>query len=364
VTTRPQTDGKGLLCLQFTAGETMSVSHDRPGFAGRLAPHRFRFETHQTGGAGWLAIALRIFWTVLVRRPDVAISSEYRRSFLVSLALLMTLNRAPHVVLGMNLSAKPIVSARPVVQRAINRIFRRASAIVVHSTKEAELFAQLHDLPAGCFAFSHWGFDLPPTDRFDAVAQPYFCMIGRNNRDLVTFAKAVALAGTRGIAVVPGYQHVDPALERGLEIHRDLSMADCISCLRSAVASVNLLRDGSRGAGHITVVTAMHLGIPQIYSEAEVLRDYFPDDRFGLAVPIGDAATAASAMRQVLAAAGAPDEAARITARKEFASRWLSNDSAARRIADVLTAAVEGRPQSFLDPGWVARPAAPNQSAL
>lgn len=341
-------------CLLLSAGEAIAINADPPAFATRLPPGQFRFETLVTGGAGWVRIALTIFLTVLTRRPAVVISGEYRRSFLGNLALIATWNRAPHLVIGMNLSAKPIVSRYGLVQRLIDAVFRRTTAIIVHSTREAENFADLHHLPAERFAFSHRGFDLPTvgTDRFDTVQKPYFCMIGRNNRDLECFAQAVAIAGTRGIAVIPGYLAVRSGLDQELELHRDLSLADCISCMRNAAGNVTLLRDGSRGAGHITVVTAMHLGRPQIFSDTEVLQEYFPDDRFGLAVPVGDPVAAAAAMKQVLAEASTPEAAERRAVRQDFAGEWLSHDRATRRIAAVLTDMVDGRRVQFLDPEW------------
>jgi glycosyltransferase involved in cell wall biosynthesis len=342
-----------LLCLEFVAGDAMATRYEPPAFARHLDKARFRFQTDISGGVGFAKIGLHILRTVFSRAPDLVVSCEYRRAFLVNLSLILTRSRAPHLVLGMNLSAKPIVSRFAIVQRLIDRIFARSTAIVVHSTVEADLFARLHNLPADRFAFSHWGFDLPPgaTGRFDAAAKPYFCMIGRNNRDVETFAQAVRLAGTRGIAILPGYLQLDPEVEAALQVHRDLPMADCVDCIRNAAANVTLLRDGSRGAGHITVVTAMHLGAPQIYSDTEVLREYFPVEGFGLPVPIGDAGKVADRMQQVLATTDA--DAARLdAARKAFAMAWLSNDAFSRRISDVLLAMIDGRHPTRIDPAW------------
>lgn len=338
------------LCIEFNAGDQMSVSDEPPAYICKLAPRRFRTEVHLTGGRAWPAIGWHIFRTILTRRPDIVVSTEYRRSFLVNLALILTRSRAPHLVLGMNLSARPITSARAGLQRLIDRIFARSSTIVVHSLKEAGLFAALHRLPADRFVFSHWGYDLPSADstRFAAAEKPYFCMIGRNNRDLETFAEAVRLAETRGIAVVPGYLQLDPALERALEIHRDLPMADCIDCIRNSAANVTLLRDGGRGAGHITVVTAMHLGVPQIHSDTEVLREYLPGPRFGTPVPIGDAAAAAAAMREALK----PEPASLPEARRAFARTWLSHHHATDRIAAILAATLDGHRLPLIEPDW------------
>lgn len=338
------------LCLEFSAGERMSIGTEPPAYLRKLAGRRFRAQTHVTGGKGWPAIGWHIFRTILLHRPDVVVSTEYRRCFLVNLALLLTRSRASHLVLGMNLSAQPITSRRPWLKRLIDRIFARSSTIVVHSTREAELFAALHDLPGGRFVFSHWGYDLPPADisRFSASEKPYFCMIGRNNRDLDTFAAAIRLAGARGIAVIPGYLKLDPEVESALEIHRDLSMADCIDCIRNAAANVTLLRDGARGAGHITVVTALHLGVRQIHTDTEVLREYLPSGRFSTPVPIGDAATAAAAMRDALQ----PEPESRAELRRAFARTWLSHDHAAGRVAAILSATLDGQNLPLTEQKW------------
>lgn len=344
------TNRKPSLYIEFNAGERRTVSHELPPYIRKLAPRQFRAEAHVIGGKGWGFIGWYIFRTILMRRPDIVVSTEYRRSFLVNLALIMSCSKAPHVVLGMNLSARPITSGHWMLQKIVDWVFARSSTIVVHSTREAELFAALHRLPIDRFVFSHWGYDLPVSTsaRFATVEKPYACMIGRNNRDLETFAKAVRLAGIRGIAVVPGYLQLDPGLEQDLDIYRDLPMADCIDCIRNAAVNVTLLRDGERGAGHITVVTALHLGARQIHSSTDVLREYLPSTRFSIPVPIGDAAAAAEAMRKALEKE--PESLSKV--RRDFAETWLSHAHAAERIAAILAATLEGRALPLTEPEW------------
>jgi glycosyltransferase involved in cell wall biosynthesis len=131
-------------------------------------------------------------------------------------------------------------------------------------------------------------------------------------------------------------------------------MSECVSCIRNAAANVTLLRDGSRGAGHITVVIAMHLGVPQIYSDTEVLREYFPTPGFGLPVPVGDKDEVARRMLEVLEQAAKPEGDRFIDARKEFALAWLSHGSSSRRLSEVVLATIEGRQPALIDPAWSA----------
>ena len=343
-----------MVCLEFVAGDAMSVNRESPAYLKGLNGGNIKFESHIAGGVGWAKIGWSIFRTVFSSAPDLVLSCEYRRAFLVNLALIMTRSRAPHIVLGMNLSAKPIVSRNRMLQGLIDRVFARSTAIVVHSTAEAKLFARLHNLPAERFAFSHWGFDLPAdgVGHFNGEKKPYFCMIGRNNRDVDTFAEAIRKAGTRGIAILPSYLQLDPAIEQTLQVYRDLSMSDCVNCIRNAAANVTLLRDGSRGAGHITVVIAMHLGVPQIYSDTEVLQEYFPAPGFGLPVPVGDGSQVAKRMVELLEHAGDAEAHRLSTARQEFARAWLSHASSSSRISEVVLATLEGRRLALIDPDW------------
>lgn len=280
----------------------------------------------------------------------MVISSEYRRSFIVNIALITTLCRARHLVLGMNLSARSITSNRAWLKNLIDRIFARSTLVVVHSIREAHLFAVLHQMPEERFVFSHWGYDLPESEssRFSNSEKPYFCLIGRNNRDVETFCKAVNLAGVRGLAILPGYIQLQTEIEQTLEIYRDLPLADCIDCIRHAAANVTLLRDDDRGAGHITVVTALHLGVPQIHSDVAVLREYLPDSRFSTPVPIGDAEAVAEAMRTVLQT----EQVELVDLRRSFAREWLSHERATERTAEIVVALLNDRALPLVSPDW------------
>lgn len=338
------------LLIEFNTQNGFTTVEKMPAYAVHLSDQGYRGEIQSLADRGWIAITAQIFKTIALRRPDCVLTNEYRRSFLVNLALRITRSKATHIVLGMNLSGKPIASQNKRLQSAIDWVFARSDRAVVHSTHEAELFASLHNLPREKFAFSHWGFDLPqsPSTRFSHRDTPYFCMIGRNNRDVETFAKAVKLAGQQGIAIIPEYLDASEEAASILEIHRDLSLDDCIDCLRNAACNVTLLNDDTRGAGHITVVTALHMGIPQIHTETKVLREYLPDSRFSIPVPIGDAEKVAAAMQTALSTAS--QQASDL--RKSFAQTWLSHQQATARISTILDAALNNAPLPFITPKW------------
>lgn len=341
---------KPIHVVEVTAIENPSTRNDIPAYLRELAPRVTSFARYFVPNGNFILTGFRIFRSLVFAKADVIISNEYRRSFFVNIALMILRRDAIHIVVGMNLSAKPLQTNINLFDYFINKIFKNSTKIVVHSRYEASLFSALHNLPIDRFAFSHWGYDLPQlaSDRFSSSRAPYVCMVGRNNRDLETFAKAVELAGIHGIAIVPAYVPVDPMLECSLEIHRDLPLADCIDCIRNSKINLTLLRDDQRGAGHITVVTALHLGVPQIHSDAQVLKEYVPFAFLSAPVPIGDAQGVANQILAILKGEPPGTQAKR----KEFAERWLSHASAMRRLGAIVLASVDHKELSLTDPEW------------
>lgn len=341
---------KPLHVLEVTAVENPSDPEETPAYLSNLAYRVDSFARYYVADGNLIQLGFRILRYLAFSRPNVIISNEYRRSFFVNISLMILRRDTIHIVVGMNLSAKPLQTKINFFDYLINKIFEKSTKIVVHSRYEASLFSALHKLPIGRFAFSHWGYDLPQltSDRFSGPRAPYVCMVGRNNRDLETFAKAVELAGIHGVAIIPAYVPVDPMLERSLEIHRNLPLADCIDCIRNSKINLTLLRDDQRGAGHITVVTALHLGVPQIHSDAQFLKEYVPFAFLSAPVPIGDAQSVANQILAILK--GEPTDAQ--AKRKEFAERWLSHASAMRRLGEIVLASVDHKELSLTDPEW------------
>lgn len=277
-------------------------------------------------------------------RYDLIASSEYRISWAILLRLLLTGCRTRLVVIGMNLSASPIKSGFRPIDLLLDRVWRRAAAFVVHSHAEADLFASLHAIPRDRFVFSHWGYDLPA--RGDGVYRPafphYVSMIGRNNRDIALFCDAVARAGASGIVVTSAraLRELSCAIPDTVRIETDLPMELCVSIIEQSFAHLVLVLDAERGAGHISAVTGMLLGKPQIFSDVPTLADYFSDGLNGLAVPVGDAKATADAIERLagdaLLANGLGSRGNRI------AKAQMSHIAASERVADICLAIVGG----------------------
>lgn len=278
------------------------------------------------------------------RSYDVIAVSEYFLTWAVCARLLFHPAKPKIVAIGFNQSSRIFHTRWRFVDRLINRIWRRTSTFVVHSRAEGEMFAKIHDIPADRFVFSYWGYDLPAHDRRKTKipVQPYVTMIGRNNRDLATFCAAVEQAGVHGVLITAQYM-VDRYPVRcppNVQLLTDRPMDECLNYVAGSFAHLVLVVDGERGAGHISAVSAMLLGKPQIFSDVATLADYLKDDFDAIAVPVGDAAAVAAAIRRLK---DNPKLADRLgNGGRAFALKYMANDAATRSIAETLIAAAEG----------------------
>ncbi|MGV8988679.1 MAG: glycosyltransferase [Cypionkella sp.] len=288
------------------------------------------------------------------KRPEVVIAFEYYCAFFACLAFGW--RRSTQVfVIGLNQSRRLLRFGSRISDGAINRIFGRLGLIIVHSQAEADQFSEIHAIPRERFAFAHWGYDLPaftPPDSASDVPPPV-CMIGRNNRDYGCFVKASDLAGFRGLIVAPAYSGLPTRPGPEVETAFDIPMADCIARMSGAAVNVVALVDRSRGAGHITMVSAMHLGKPQVVSEASQIADYIIDGVNGLLVPVGNAEMLAAAIARLLAD---PTLARHLgETGRTLAQEFMSHAAFLGRLDTVIDAALRGERFDFVDASWTTQ---------
>ena len=299
-------------------------------------------------GKAWRRMLRALWRTRRLRRYQVVVSHEYRLAFAASLWAWLLRLPIRNIAVGFNLSSRPVrLGFRP-IDRIFNAIFQRLDRIVVHSRSEIALFAKLHDLPEDRFRFSSWGFDAPgqspESAHFHAESAPYFCLIGRNNRDFATFVQAIDESGHRGVIICGGSQSIDVPPTANVQVFRDLSMDECAACVRHSLANVILVNDADRGAGHITAVMGMLYKRPHIFSNVPTLHDYLEPGVHGIGVPVGDAEAVAAAMRLLASdprlCEGMGEQAA------QDARRLHSNEASTTRIVNAIMDAIQGKPET------------------
>lgn len=292
--------------------------------------------------------------TADIRFDDYAgiICPEYGRAVGMAFRKRIGGHSTPIVAVGLNQAASLFKTGLGVVDCQVDKVVEGISLAIVHSQHERDLWTDIHNIPPERMPFAHWGYDLPDitTSRFSQNAEPYFCMIGRNNRDYSTFCAAVKRAGVRGIIVTDAVCAQNLPTTDDIEVYLDLSLDDCLDCIRGSLANVILVNDDKRGAGHITAVSGMHLGKPTIYTDCRGLADYLVDRHNGLAVPLGDSVAVAEMMGTLFRDSGLSSALGK--AGQRYAGKWLTTKAAGLAHASAVVAGIEGRPFPPAPPEW------------
>lgn len=289
---------------------------------------------------------------------DVVAANEYFLSWAICLRSMREQSPPKVAALSFNQSRRLLLTGFSWIDRILNRVWRRASLFHVHSKAEAALFARLHDIPPQRFYFSRWGCDLPPHDTEPAQTppEPYVTMVGRNNRDLGTFCAAVERAGVKGVLITAGYMVERNRFESSANVRLlvDRPTEECLNYIAGSIAHLVLVQDADRGAGHISAVSAMLLGKPQIFSDVAPLSDYLIDNFNGIAVTAGSVQAVCDAITALLTD---PILAHRLGSNgRAFALKSMSSDAAARAVADALIGLVANKhPYGDAQLGYVGR---------
>ena len=285
-----------------------------------------------------------------LRKARVVVTTEYFMTWSVCVLFFLLRVKTPHAAIGLNISGKSIAPRNRLLRRLNNRAFKEVDLAVVASRPEARQFHEMYDLPLERFAFAHWSFDLPSSEgaAIQLPDRPFFCLIGRNNRDHATFCEAIRDLDADGIIVAsaPSDFEVPP----NVRFLANIPLADCIRIIQGSVANVILVNDASRGAGHITIVTAAHCARPQIISDVDTASDYFVAGEHALVVPLHDPAATREAMRRLLDDPARADEMGRASA--EHAGRWLTHASRTERLAAILRSWWTTGAFDPVDPDW------------
>lgn len=303
------------------------------------------------GVAGLLVSAFMA--KIPAKKYDVIVTTEYFMAFAVSLRFFLLRKRVKHIVYGINQSAKLLVFKLSSINNFVNKIFNQADLFVTHSRAEMALFNKAHNIDINKFIFSHWGFDLPEVkkDIFSNRDKEYISFVGRNNRDLKTFCDAVGGMEINGVIIASIHDSPKFSVPDNIEIHYDLDMDACLSCLRHAKMNAVLVKDGNRGAGHITIVASMLMKKPQIISDVSVIKEYVVDGVHGVSVPLSDSQSVREAVQKL------QDETFSQYCGEEaylYASKYFINQTVSKRFIDVLITFMDGRKPDNCNREWLS----------
>jgi glycosyltransferase involved in cell wall biosynthesis len=175
-------------------------------------------------------------------------------------------------------------------RRAAARAFRSVTRFVVSSSWERELYAEYFDIPISRIVFQHWGVQAPPVaaDASRLIEGPYLCALGSQARDYATLAEAMRRLPHLRLAIVATPDSVrDVRMPDNVELHENIPYAKAMQLLQHSELMVLPMNDVHARCGHVTAVSALHLGIPIVSTECRGLDDYLRQDETAVVTPQG-----------------------------------------------------------------------------
>jgi glycosyltransferase involved in cell wall biosynthesis len=291
--------------------------------------------------------------TAQARRFDLVITHHPYMTLWVAFALRLRRIRTPHIAYSFNHGNKRFF-------KGVHRLVAGCSLLqvalfVVYSEAERRLFHEIYRIPFDRLSFTHWAVSAPKVAGLPpgvADLQPYFCCMGRNNRDFDSLVQAAEGSKLRMLLVTKRGALSHLRLPPGTVVREDISLDESMLLLEGSRFSVVPILDESTGAGHMTIVSAMQLGKPQIVTQVKTVDDYFFDGVHGISVPPRDPAALRAALRRLESddaiCRGIGDNV------RHFAAQWLSEEAAARGLINVLKNWQDNRKAALEPPGWTS----------
>lgn len=286
---------------------------------------------------------------------DLVISMDYYLTIGLAIRKFLFGGIRKHFSYGFNKSRNSFVERQWWVRFFLSKALSACDCFVVHSIAEARIFSEYFNLPVGRFLFRHWGANLPGyteetqlRKKFSIVGD-FVCAVGRNNRDYELFFRAVKNIDIPVIVVAPDYALAGLDIPSNVKVLSGLSMGDSLGVINASMINVVPIKDATRGAGHMTVVFAMHMGKPQIITEVETIRDYFTPEQV-ISVEHGNALSLTRAIKHLAGSSVARKLLSESSV--SFSGQWLSSASVSRAVTDILISWDEGKENPFLPKGF------------
>lgn len=227
--------------------------------------------------------------------PSVLVTHGPRPAMYGALLSGRRFPRMRHLAFSFNYTELPTGMTRRLMARA----FRPVERFVVFSGMERRLYADHFDLPASRFDMVHWGVRAPAVDCREppAVHGDYICAIGSQGRDYRTLMLAMRrLPKLRLVVVATPENLLDIAIPANVTVNTNIPLAQAMNILAHSRCMVLPLQHNRVPCGHVSVVSAMHLGRAVIASDSSGLDDYITPQATALTFHAGDDVALAAAI--------------------------------------------------------------------
>ncbi len=282
---------------------------------------------------------------VISHHPYMALNTA------VALALTFKSKKTKHFVFSFNHGNGFFFKG--LTLKIAKRVFKDTNGFVVYSKAERFLFNKKYDIDLNKLSFCHWAVNPPEIDNVPADyivnARPYISCMGRNNRDFETFIEVMRKTPQlNAIIVCPKERITSDNIPENILIKNDIPIKEAMTVLANSAVSVVPIKDVSTGAGHMTIVAAMQLGIPQLLTKLETVDDYFLDQKHGFYIEVGDVESMSDNLNKIIGDEGL-HETIRLEA-ESFSKKWLVEQSSVNFLKIYLEA-IESNKSLPLFPG-------------
>ncbi len=233
---------------------------------------------------------------------------------------------ALHLAFSFNFTNLPTGTRRFLFRRYLKRVDR----FVVSSTMERALYSDYFDIDPKRIDLLLWSIR-PPLEEMSK--QPrfgsgrYICAIGSQARDYHTLIESMRHVPSIRLVLVASPDSLPQGpIPPNVTIMTNVPLADAMNVLAHSQFMVLPLRDSAVPCGHVTVVSALHMGKAVVATDSSGLHDYLNDSKSALLVPPRDPRQMADGIELLF-----DDQAlcSRIGAEgREFAGKYCMEDNA------------------------------------
>jgi glycosyltransferase involved in cell wall biosynthesis len=259
---------------------------------------------------------------------DVVVTHDPRVAFWVSTMSRLVGVRTRLLAHTFNFTRLPHTLLPPAIARVIfAAAFAHVDRFVVFSQAEAEIYSRYFGVPRERFDLVLWGMNVPDVEEGPPfVPGDYVCAVGGNARDYATLMGAARRTPEIRYALV-----VRPDSLDGLEVppnvttHVNVSFPRAMNVVKHSRFMVLPLEGAEVPCGHVTMVSAMHLGRAMVVTDSSGVRDYARHEDNALLVPPRDASALADAMTRLWRSPELTDRLA--SSGRHFAAERCSEES-------------------------------------
>lgn len=186
-------------------------------------------------------------------------------------------SQALHLAFSFNFTDLPTGVRRSLLRRYLRRVDR----FVVASAIERALYSEYFELEVDRIDLLLWGIQ-PPVQELTKAARfsdgQYICAIGSQARDYDTLMEAMRrIPYIKLILVATPDSLPQGVVPANVKVLTNIPIADAMNVLAHSMFMVLPLRNSTVPCGHVTVVSAMHMGKAILSTDSTGLSDYLID---------------------------------------------------------------------------------------